>query len=230
MLIRCVALLLLLPLSTLSGQTQPAGSVQATGTATVSGIAPDQAQLTVGVVTMAKTAQDAASQNATQTTAVQTALQGVLGTKGEIHTIAYSLNPNYSSGGTGTPPVITGYTASNTVQVTVRGAGNLNLVGPLIDAGNNAGANNIGGPSYSLQDSDPYRLQALTAASKQAMAHAGAIATGLGVKLGSVIAAQEGSSVMPIVNPTTAGAGVSTPILTGTVSVSATVTVSVAIQ
>jgi uncharacterized protein YggE len=53
-----------------------------------------------------------------------------------------------------------------------------------------------------------------------------AIAAGLGAKTGAVIAAQEGSSVNPILAPA-AGASTATPVVTGTVSVSATVTVTV---
>ena len=70
---------------------------------------------------------------------------------------------------------------------------------------------------------------ALAAASKQALAHAAAIASGLGAKTGAVISAQEQSTVTPIL--TSGGGfqgGTATPIQTGTVSVSAHVTVTVA--
>jgi uncharacterized protein YggE len=209
-------------------QSQPANSIQASGSATISGITPDQVQLTVGVITFAKAAQDAASQNATQTNSVIDAIQQKIGTNGTVHTIGYSLSPQYAGGTANSPPTISGYTASNTVQVIITGTANLNMVGPVIDAANAAGANNISGPSYSLQNSDPYVQQALTAASKQALSHAAAIAAGLGGKLGAVISAQEGASVTPIVG-LGAGAASGTPIQTGTVSVSATVTVTAAL-
>jgi uncharacterized protein YggE len=208
-------------------QTQPTNSIQASGSATVSGIQPDQAQLTVGVVTTAKTAQDAAAQNATAANAVISAIQQQVGVNGSVRTIGYSVSPQYTGGTSTTPPAITGYTASNTVQVTISGAASLNLVGPVIDAANQAGANNISGPSYGLQNSDPYQQQALAAAAKQALAHAAAIASGLGGKAGAVISAQEGATVTPVAS---FNAGVAaTPIATGTVSVSATVTVTVAL-
>jgi uncharacterized protein YggE len=208
----------------LSAQSVAAGSIQATGTANIS-VQPDQATLTAGVVTQATTAQDAGSQNATQTSAMIKALTGVLGTSGTVQTIYYSLSPRYSNPSTNQPPVIIGYTATNTVQVVTN---NLNLVGPLIDAANQAGGNSIGGPFFGLQNPDPTIQQALTAASKQALAHAAAIAAGLGAKIGSVISAQEGTNVMPIVTGTPVAGANATPIQTGTVSVSATVTVTVA--
>ncbi len=210
-------------------QTQPTNSIQASGSATISGITPDQVQLTVGVVTSAKTAQDAATQNAAAANAVIAAIQQKIGGNGSVQTTGYSLSPQYNGGTNVTPATITGYTATNTVQVTVTGTANLNLVGPVIDAANQAGANNISGPSYGLQNSDPYVQQALTAAAKQALSHASAIAAGLGGKAGAVISAQEGSAVTPVVGMLAAAGANATPIQTGTVSVSATVTVTVAL-
>src|SRR5689334_301783 len=105
--------------------TLAAGSIQASGSATIN-VPPDQATLSAGVVTQATTAQDAASQNATMTAAMIKALTTVLGTSGTIQTLYYSLSPRYSNGSSNQPPVIIGYTATNTVQVVTT---NLNLVG-----------------------------------------------------------------------------------------------------
>ena len=209
--------LLLIPLLAMA---QAPASVQATGSATIH-VAPDQAQLNAGVITQATNAQAAAEQNATSTTAMLNALKAVLGTSGTIQTIGYSISPRYSNTN---PPAITGYIASNTVQITTV---NLNLVGPLIDAANGAGANNVSGISFGLQDPEPATQQALGRASKIALAHAAAIAEGLGRKTGAVISATEGGSVVPVGRDFAATAGAATPVQTGTVSVSATVTVSV---
>jgi uncharacterized protein YggE len=213
---RAPQFLILLPLLAMA---QTPASVQATGTATVQ-VAPDQAQLTAGVITQATTAQAAAEQNATSTTAMLNALKAVLGVNGTIQTVGYSISPRYNNAN---PPVITGYTAVNTVQITTV---NLNLVGPLIDAANQAGANNVSGISFSLQDPEPVLQQALGQASKTAIAHAAAIAKGLGLKTGAVLSASEGGSVTPIRTDFGATAA-ATPVQTGTVSVSATVSVNV---
>jgi uncharacterized protein YggE len=204
---------------------QAPNSVQATGNATRA-VKPDMAQLNIGVVTQAATAQAAADQNATITDAVTKALQGILSSAGTIQTLYYSINPRYvTSGGQQT---LSGYVVTNTVQVTTTIVGR---VGPLIDAANAAGANSISGPYFGLQNPDPEVQLALNAASKEALAHASAIAAGLGAKTGAVISAQEGSTVRPIVSGDMAGpaTNVATPIQTGTVNVSATVTVTVAL-
>ena len=86
----------------------------------------------------------------------------------------------------------------------------------------------MGGLSFGLQNPEPLVEQALTLATKQATAHAAAIAAGLGNKLGAVMSAQEGSSYVPIaVGAAGTGAAVTTPVQTGTVTVYATVTIQV---
>ena len=198
------------------------GTVQAIGNATVA-FNPNQAQFSVGVVTQGTTAQDAGAQNATISTAVQSALKAALGNNGNIQTVNYSVTPRYSSGNT---PLLLGFTASNTVLVTTF---NLSNIGVLIDTATKAGANSIGGVSFGLQNPDPFIQQALSQASKQALAYASSIASGVGGRLGNVMSAQQGYSFAPtgIANTGAAGAAPTTPIAVGTVSVSASVTVVV---
>ena len=220
---RFLSLLICLPLlaAALLAQISPS-AIQAIGSATIA-VTPDQFQLDVGVVTQSTTAQDAGQQNATLTTTVLNALKGVLGTAGTIQTISYYLSPRYSTT-QGQTSVIVGYTASNTVEVT---STDLSLIGKLIDTANQAGANSVGNLSFGLQNSEPVVEQALGQAAKQAQAHANAIAAGLGAKTGTVISALEGASVTPIVSPGVAGAAATTPIQTGTVKVTANVTITV---
>jgi uncharacterized protein YggE len=216
------SLLLMLSCSAMAAQTA-VPSVQANGSATLTA-KPDQAQLDVGVVTNGATAQDASQQNANLSTTVQAALSKVLGSAGTLQTVSYYVSPRYSNS-PNQPSVIIGYTAGNTVRVTTT---DLTQIGLLIDAANQAGANSVGGLSFGLQNPEPLVEQALTQATKQALAHAAAIAAGLGNKLGAVLSAQEGSSYTPIVvGAASAGAAVTTPVQTGTVTVYATVTIQV---
>ena len=201
---------------------QAANTVQSTGSATVIVNPPEQAQFSVGVVTQANSADAAVQQNATISTAVQNALQALLGVNGTLQTVDYSVSARYS----GNPSMLTGYSCTNTVMVTTYNIAN---VGKLIDAASQAGANSIGSIGFGLRNPDPYVQQALNQASKQALAHAAAIAAGLGAKTGPVIAALEGYSSVPIVN-SAAGAGATattTPVQTTGVNVTATVTVTV---
>ncbi len=203
----------------LLAQTPPP-SVQATGSATVSAN-PDQATLTIGVVTQGTTAQDAAQQNATISNNVQTAIKSVLGSNGMLQTISYYVTQRYSNS---QPPSLIGYSVTNTVLVT---SYNLSNLGSLIDTAYQAGANSMGGINFGLRNPDPFQQQALNQAAKQALAHAGAIAAGLGLRTGAVLSAGEGYSYTPTAVAGPTGGVATTPIQTGLVSVSASVTVSV---
>jgi uncharacterized protein YggE len=217
-----------LPLTALllaiSAAAQTPNSIQASGSNTRN-VRPDMAQLNIGVVTQATTAAAAADQNATTTDAVIKALQGVLATTGTIETLFYSINPRYTT--SAGQQTLVGYVVTNTLKVTTN---DVNRVGRLIDAGNGAGANSVSGPFYGLQNPEPEVQLALAAASRQALAHAAAIASGLGARVGGVISAEEGSTVRPLLE--SAGGATTTaatPIQTGSVSVSAHVTVTVAL-
>ena len=215
-------LLLMLSGSALAAQTA-VPSVQANGSAVLTA-KPDQAQLDVGVVTNGATAQDASQQNASLTNSVQAALGKVLGSTGTMQTVSYYVTPRYSNT-PNQPSAIIGYTASNTTRVTTT---DLTQIGLLIDAANQAGANSVDGLSFGLQNPEPLVEQALTLATKQATAHAAAIAAGLGGKPGAVLSAQEGSSYAPVVAGAGNAAPTTTPVQTGTVTVYATVTIQVA--
>jgi uncharacterized protein YggE len=200
-------------------------SVQATGTATIY-VPPDQAQLTVSVTTQGTTAQAAGQQNANVTVTVTQAITSVLGASGTIQTVSYSVYPQYTSGTATQPSTIVGYSATNSFQVTMT---DLTLIGRVIDAANQAGATSVGSLTLGLQNPEPSLQQALAAASKQALANAGAIASGLGGKTGAVISAQQSSAYTPVF-AVVGTAAPTTQVQAGPVSVSATVTVTVQLQ
>jgi uncharacterized protein len=203
--------------------TPPPGSIQATGTVSVAAN-PDQAQLMIGVVTEGATADSAAAANASTATAVISAIKPVLGNAGSAPTRNYSIAPRYADGGR--TQHIVGYTATNNLQITTN---DLSLVGKLIDAATSAGANNIGGITFTLKNPGLVQQQALSLATKEALAHAEAIAAGLGARTGAVISAQEEVGFSrPI--PVFAAAKVATPIESGEINVNATVIVTVALQ
>src|SRR5580692_1601360 len=149
-------------------------SVQATGTATIY-VQPDQAQLTISVTTQGATATAAGQQNANITVAVTKAITSVLGSSGTLQTVSYSVYPQYGIGAQSS--AIVGYSATNSFQVTLS---DLTLIGSVIDTANQAGATSVGNLTLGLQNPAPALQQALAAASKLALANAGAIVSGLG--------------------------------------------------
>jgi len=161
------------------GQATPR-SVQATGTASIS-VTPDQAQINVSAVTQAATAQEAAGQNATIATNIQGALAQALGNSGTVKTVNYSVNPIYTYGKDGTS-TLTGYTVTNTIQVTLN---DLTITGKVIDTATQAGASRIDSLQFTLKDDTDARSQSLRAATVRAKAKADAMAASVGQKTGT---------------------------------------------
>jgi uncharacterized protein len=166
--------------------------VTASGEATIS-VQPDQARLNVGVVTQAVKAEDAGAQNALGTAAVIAELRGLLGSGADIHTTNYSLNPGYRYPQNGSP-TITGYTASNVVQVRID---DLKMVGKVIDSVTQSGANTINGIQFNLRDEQAVRTEALKQAAVKARANAEAIAAALGVRVVGLASAEASDLQVP---------------------------------
>ena len=210
----------------------PPPSIQVSAEAVVTA-KPDQAQIDVGVVTQAATAQAASAENAQRVDATVAAIRKILPAGGEIKTIGYSLNPIYRYPKEGGTPAITGYSASNVVQVTT---GDLGGVGRVIDAATTSGANTIRQLQFTLKDDQAVQLKALSDAAARAKSKAQAMASALGLKILRVLRAEEQGGIVrpPGERLYPMAAGVSTPapptpIEAGTVEVRATVTLTVEI-
>jgi uncharacterized protein len=216
---RSAFLLLLLTAFAAQAPAQRRTFVRASGEGVVN-FKPDLMKLTINVTTQADTADQAAQDNATRTSAVISAVQKVLGIGGEIRTIGYSVNPLYKYP-QGSQPVLTGYTASNTIEASTL---DLSSPGRIIDAAVQAGASNVSGLTFGLKDPQPARAAALKLATQTALASAGAIASGLGARIGAVVSVEEASAVRVVTADRTAAAAITTtPIETGTLEIRANV-------
>lgn len=205
-------------------------TIRVSGDSTVA-VKPDEAEIHIGVLTQSDTAQAAATQNAQKQDAVISELKKTLGSNADIKTIGYSVSPNYRYPKEGGQPTISGYTASNVVQVKTS---NLAQVGKLIDLATQSGANNIQSLRFVLKDDSTARAQALREASSKARAKAEAIAAALGLKIQRVLRVEEGGSAIRPAFEMGAGEGIAlraqaapTPIETGSIEVRATITLTV---
>lgn len=157
---------------------------------------PDTAILSISVVTQSRRALDAQTDNANKSDAVIRALKAAAGAGAEIKTGGYNLQPQrvYKEN---QPPTIVGYEARNTVTVTLA---DLTKVGAVIDAASQAGANNVDGIAFTLRKDRAARMQALTEATREAVAKAQAIAQALGARVVRVIEVQEGGGYVRPLN------------------------------
>jgi uncharacterized protein YggE len=181
---------------------------------------PDRAQLSFGVSSDARTASAALRANAGEMTKVIAALkqQGIAAA--DIQTQFVSLSSRYSPNGAD----IVGYTATNSVNATVR---KLDKVGGLIDAAVDAGANQVFGPNLVRSDQTALYRRALRAAITNAKGKAQAIARASGLRLRRITDVTENGGPAPVPEAAKVGAA-PTPIEPGTQLVEASVTVTFA--
>ena len=155
---------------------------------------PDAAYMSLSVTTQARAQSDAAKDNAVRTTALLAALKKAGVDAKDIQTQGYSVQPQYDYNPS--PPVLTGFQAVNSVQITVH---DLSRVGPLLDTAVNAGATQAGDISFDLMDRNAVQNEALAKAVAQARAHADVLAAAADVSVGRPVSISEGSA--PVVQP-----------------------------
>ncbi len=150
----------------------------------------------IGIVTQAQTMDAATSENTQRVKAVVEALRSLV-PSGNIKTVNLSINPDFRYPKEGAP-VIRGYTANNTVRVTVDDLSKLRAV---IAAATKSGATSINRLNFTLRSATEreVRANALGEAAHQAEAGAHALAASLKLKLGRVLHVEEGQPV--IVSP-----------------------------
>lgn len=207
--------------------SKPPPSISTTGEAVVAA-QPDRALIDIGVVTQANTSQAAVEQNAEKLAATLSRLRTVLGPGADIKTVSYTVAPNYRYPKEGGEPSISGYTAANTVRVTLD---DLPQVGRAIDAASQAGANRIQSLQFHLKDEAPVKARALREAATNARQKAEALASALNVRIVRVRSVVEGgSTVYPVSEIAFARAeAATTPIESGTIEIKANVTLTVEI-
>ncbi len=226
-----------------TGIAQASNAAQQTTTDTNTGIIvtgqgqvsvkPNTAIATIGVETVAANLNDATSQNNTKMTAVIDKLKSMGIADKDIQTVNYNVYPMTQpspKGPDNAPPVITGYRVVNQVRVTIR---KLEDAGKILDAAVTAGANNIYGVSFGVDDMTPYQQQARAAAIKDAQDKAGQLAKNAGVQLGSILAISEGTISAPVPMAAMglrADSSGSVPVQTGEMQVSIIVNVRYAIK
>ena len=224
-----LALALVIPTGTASAEEAvPTLTMNGVGSAQ---IAPDMAEVTLGVVTEAKDAARAHADNAAQAARVQNAVKALGIAERDIQTTSYDFSPVYDVRDNGRS-VTTGYTVTNAVVVRVR---DLNNVGKVIDTALANGANRVDSLEFSASDTNEAKNTALADAARDARSKADAVARALGVHVVRVLTVHADAqsytprNFMPMMMAKEAyDAG--TPISAGELSVKASVNVTYVIE
>lgn len=204
--------------------------ITVTGEGLVAAI-PDLAYVSLGVSRQAETAAAAMAAMSASMTAVMDRLAAAGITPTDIQTGQLTLDPVYdnSSYDAGGVPKINGYIATTMVQVRVR---DLTVVGTVLDAVVQDGANRLAGVTFDLADRGPAMDEARRRAVADAQGRAALFALASGVALGPLITLTEQSGYLnpaPMFDARMEGASMAVPVAGGEVSLQAMVTMVYAI-
>jgi hypothetical protein len=155
---------------------------------------PDMAQVTAGVTTTAPTAAQALSANSARMKGVFAALEKLGVPQKNIQTSNFFVSPQYSNGDNNTARRLTGYQVNNDVTARLE---DVNKLGGALDALVAAGANQINGISFSIQNDAPLLEKARAQAIADARLRAETYAKAAGVTLGPVLSISEGGGEAP---------------------------------
>jgi uncharacterized protein YggE len=189
--------------------------------------APDVAEVSGGVVTVAPTAAAAMRENAARMTAVVAAVKQAGIADRDVQTTGLSLQPQYRYENNA-PPVLTGYQATNTVALRIR---KIDQTGKLLDTLVQVGANQISGPNFIVEDSAAALDEARVAAVKAGRARAELYAGAAGLKVRRIVSISEGGSFDPGPRPMMMKAAMDSapaapPVAPGEVSLNVNVTMT----
>lgn len=157
---------------------------------------PDVAYLNMGVTTLGKTPDEASRLNATQTTALIAGLRKASVGAADIHTQGFFVQPQYDY--RTQPAVLTGYQATNSIQVTVHVLAN---AGPLLDTATKSGATQVGDISFDLLNRQGVQRQALTAAVRDARSRAETLAAAAEVGVGRLLSLTDSTAPVVVERP-----------------------------
>ena len=158
--------------------------------------APDVAIVSVGLTEIRSDARTAQSVVNEKTSALVAVVKQAGVAQADIQTADFSVYPQYAYG-EGKSPRVTGYEARQSLEIRIR---DLDRINEVLGVVGDAGATNIGGLQFTIDDPKELRAQARQEAIAQARQEAVRIADALGVRLGDPVAFNEsgGGPVYPM--------------------------------
>ena len=162
---------------------QPPPQIVVTGRGEVQ-VAPDRAQVQVGMETQAKTAALASQENNKKQTAILAAIRALGVPAAQIQTLNYSVMPIQRYDEKTQRVMIDGYRVSNIVQVETD---KIEQAGPIIDAALTNGGNRVAGLEFLVKDRAKAQETALTKAVESARRQAVVAANAAGGQVAELL-------------------------------------------
>lgn len=174
-------LLLSAPAAAQQDETNPTLTASGEGTAVAP---PDIATINIGVTTRADKPAEALAANSTDMQAVIDAVTAAGVEDSDITTSGFSISPVYGSqefeAAVAETPIVVGYEVTNQLMVRIR---NIDSSGALLDAVVEAGANQINGISFEIDNPQALQDEAMQAAIADARRRGELMAEAAGVTL-----------------------------------------------
>ena len=150
---------------------------------------PDVATTNFGVTSEGYDVPSTVVKNTTKMNTIIDAIKGLGVDKKDIQTTQYSLSPRYEYNPKTGERTFMGYTLSQQITVKIR---DFSKIGDILNAGTQNGATNVGDISFSIDDPQKVRQEAMNKAIAAARAKAEEIANNSGLKVVKVLNVQEG--------------------------------------
>ncbi|HSD84155.1 MAG TPA: SIMPL domain-containing protein [Anaerolineae bacterium] len=222
------------PVAEAAGQTAAERSITVVGVGKATG-QPTIARVTVGIETQAPSLQKAVDDNKAKMNGLLDTLKKLGLADKDIRTSNYSVYTERIGQPEIAPekPVSTDqmiYHVTNQVDVTVR---DVNQLGDVLDKAVAAGANNIYGVNFSVEDTTKLEADARTKAVADAKARAESLAQLNGVQLGEVVSVSEvvGGAPVPLYRDAAAGmGGGGTAVQPGELEISTSIQITYAVK
>lgn len=196
--------------------------IHVTGTGRVV-MKPDMAHVQIGVQTFNADAQVAVAENNEKTQAIVDGIKALGVADKDIQTTQFSITPQHDWNKP--QPNIVGFQVNNTIAVKIR---NLDDIGKVLQTPVDAGANNVFGLSFTVEDPTPFKNEARVKAVADARQRAESMAKASGVRVGKPVSIVETSGGIPPLYRTTldkAGAETTVPVEAGELELTVSVDV-----
>jgi uncharacterized protein YggE len=218
----------LMPVAGAHADSPPVPQLSANGEGEVK-VVPDIAVVNIGVTSRGRDAGAALAANSTDLAKVIDAIKAAGVAEKDIGTSGFAISPVYRQPENGQPSdepaAIIGYEVSNQVRVVIR---SIATSGGILDAVVTAGANQIYGIGFDLEDRSAAEREAVTQAIADAKARAEVMAEAAGVRLVRILsinAGANGGAPMPMAMARDSFSAKAVPVMPGERSVTASASI-----
>lgn len=156
---------------------------------------PDIAKIQLSIVTQALTSKVAQDDNSKKSKAITGYLKKENIEDRDIKTTSYNIYPQYKYPQFGSQPQIIGYQVNQSLEIKIR---NLDNVSNILDGVVTAGANQISGLSFEIDNPDALKAEARAKAIADAKKKASELQSQVGISLGKIVNFSENTGGYPV--------------------------------